>query len=183
MTGRRWLSWAGVAALVALALVVGTRQDPPSGAEERAEALAAGLRCPVCQGLSVADSDSETARSIRDDIGERIDAGQTDGEIRQAYVDRYGEWILLRPRGGGIGTLVWFLPAAATAAAAAGLVVGARRWRRYWRRTATDQDRRLVARALAGRRDGHDPGAVPAHPDGTVGGSPSPSVPSVGDGS
>jgi cytochrome c-type biogenesis protein CcmH/NrfF len=151
---RRWLSWAGVLALVAVALLVGTRPEGSSNPDGRAAAIAASLRCPVCQGLSVADSDSETARSIRSDIDRRIAGGQSDAEIRQAYVDRYGEWILLRPRGRGLGAVVWLLPVVAVAAAAAGLVVAGRRWRRRWRRSATDEDRRLVIRALAGHADG-----------------------------
>ncbi len=88
---RRLLAWAGVAAVIAAALAVGLRPSGESGSlEARADHIAAGLRCPVCQGLSVKDSDSPTARDIRADIRRRIDAGETADEIRQAYVERYG---------------------------------------------------------------------------------------------
>jgi cytochrome c-type biogenesis protein CcmH len=157
MSPWRWLSWAGVAALVVGALVVGTRPAGPSGADDRGTAIAEGLRCPVCQGLSVADSDSETARSIRADITRRVDDGQSDAAIRQAYVDRYGEWILLRPRGRGLGTLVWSVPIVAVAAAGAGIAVVGHRRRRQWRRHVTEQDRRLVARARDDHLDGDEP--------------------------
>jgi len=151
MTAGRWASWLGVALLVVIALALGLRPTGSATPEDRVTALAAGLRCPVCQGLSVADSDSETARQIRADIEDRVAAGQTDDDIRQAYVDRYGEWILLRPSGRGLGALVWFAPVAAVAAAGIALVVAGRRWRRGWGRAATDEDRELVHHVL---RDG-----------------------------
>jgi len=147
---RLWLSWAGVLAVVAAALVLGTRPEDGAGPRDPAAAVAEALRCPVCQGLSVADSDSETARSIRADIEQRIDDGQSDAAIRQAYVDRYGQWILLRPRGRGLGTVVWLAPIAAVSAAAAGIFVVGRRRRRRWWPTATEQERRLVGATLAG---------------------------------
>ena len=133
---------------MAVALLLGSRPDGSATPEERVERVAAGLRCPVCQGLSVADSDAETARQIRADIAGRITDGQSDAEIRQAYVDRYGQWVLLRPSGQGFGALVWFVPAIATAGAATALVMVGRRWRRGWSRTATESDVRLVREAL-----------------------------------
>lgn len=151
----RWLTWLGVAGLVGFGLVLGTRTDNRASSEDRTVSIAAELRCPVCQGLSVADSNSQTARDIRADISQRIADGHTDAEIRQAYVDRYGEWILLRPQARGFGTLVWGLPVAATAAAAAALAIAARRWRHHWRRPARERDRRLVEEALG----------VPEHSD------------------
>ncbi|MGH9243091.1 MAG: cytochrome c-type biogenesis protein [Acidimicrobiales bacterium] len=146
------LSWLGVAVLVAGALLIGAR--PPGGGsrpEARVERIAAELRCPVCQGLSVRDSDSSTARSIRGDVERRIADGQSDAEIRQAYVDRYGEWILLRPRGTGFGAVVWLLPVAAVAAGLLGLAVALRRWRSRLANRATADDRALVERALGQR--------------------------------
>ncbi|MGH8975855.1 MAG: cytochrome c-type biogenesis protein, partial [Acidimicrobiia bacterium] len=113
--------------------------------------LAAGLRCPVCQGLSVADSPSPTARAISTDIRRRVEAGESDGEIRQAYVDRYGEWVLLEPAGTGLGAVVWALPIAALVLAGAGLALAFRRWGRDAPGPPSDDDRDLVERALAGR--------------------------------
>ncbi len=157
MTLRRWLSWAGVATLVAVAVLTGMRPAGPSGDDDRAVAIAESLRCPVCQGLSVADSDSETARAIRSDIVRRIAEGQADGDIRQAYVERYGEWILLRPRGGGLGTVVWLVPVAAVLLAGTAIAVVGRRRRRLWRLLATEQDRNVVAAARRSRRSGDGP--------------------------
>lgn len=149
---RRLLAWAGVAALVAAALAIGLRPAGDSGSlTARADRIAAGLRCPVCQGLSVKDSDSPTARDIRDDIRRRIDDGETAGDIHEAYVDRYGEWILMRPGTSGFDAIVWAVPAAALAAGAVALAGVFWRWRRRnATRTPTNDDRRLVAAARAG---------------------------------
>ncbi|MGH2695768.1 MAG: cytochrome c-type biogenesis protein [Actinomycetota bacterium] len=148
---RRAAGWALVAAAVVFALVVAAGPTGPTTISERADRIAAGLRCPVCQGLSVKDSDSPTARDLRADIRRRLEAGQSGSAIRAAYVARYGEWILLRPQSDGLGALVWLAPPLAAAAGAATLVVAMHRWRRRGR-PASDEDRRLVeqARAAAG---------------------------------
>ena len=101
---RRLLPVLALAAVVVATLVLGSASgdgDPSPAARTRR--LAAGLRCPVCQGLSVADSPSPTARAISDDIRRRVDAGESDGAIRQAYVERYGEWVLYNRPGAGSG--------------------------------------------------------------------------------
>lgn len=153
---KRLLAWAGVAAVTAAALALGVRPAGNPTPAARAQRIAAGLRCPVCQGQSVRDSDSPTARDLRADIRRRVDDGQTSAAIRQAYVDRYGEWILLRPRGGGFGALVWVVPAAALAGGTVTLAGMFWRWRRAnaAARPPTDEDRRLVASA---RLDGRTP--------------------------
>lgn len=145
MTGRRVLPWALLAALVvgAIAVAASGGDDEPT-ARRRARDIAYELRCPDCEGQSVADSQTPTARAIRADIRSRIAAGESDETIRRAYVDRYGESILLKPEGGGIGLLVWGLPAAALIAGAGGLALALRRWRREPRLHATDADEALV---------------------------------------
>lgn len=148
---RRLANWAGIAAVVAAALALGLRPQGDPTPASRADAIAASLRCPVCQGLSVKDSDSQTARDIRADIARRLDAGETAAGIRRAYVDRYGQRILLRPATSGLQALVWAVPAAAIGAGAVGLAAGFWRWRRPNRgRAPTDDERGLVAAALAG---------------------------------
>ena len=149
---RRLLAWAGVAALIAAALAIGLRPAGDGGsAAARADRIADGLRCPVCQGLSVKDSDSPTARDIRDEIRRRVDDGASADEVRDAYVDRYGEWILLRPGTSGLNALVWAVPAAALAAGAVALAGAFWRWRRRdSTRAPSDEDRGLVAAAQAG---------------------------------
>ncbi|MFP5326833.1 MAG: cytochrome c-type biogenesis protein CcmH [Acidimicrobiia bacterium] len=155
---KRVATWAAIAAVTAAALVLGLQ--PAGGSrstQAQADRIASELRCPVCQGLSVRDSDSPTARAMREDIGRRLSGGETPEEIRRAYVDRYGEWILLRPSASGLGTLLWVVPAAALAAAA--VVLGWVFWgwrRRSGARAPSNDDRVLVAMALRDIRGNGD---------------------------
>jgi cytochrome c-type biogenesis protein CcmH len=145
---KRLSFWAVVASVVVFALVAAARPQGPTMDGDRVTAIASELRCPVCQGLSVADSDSPTARDIRNDIAKRVAVGQSGDEIRDAYVARFGEWVLLRPERDGLGGLVWLVPPVVAAAGAAGLTVGLWRWRKQRRYTASEADVELVARAL-----------------------------------
>lgn len=155
---RRIAAGALLAGLVAVAVVVAARPSPSSSTPAaRAERLASELRCPVCQSLSVADSASITSTDIRADIRRRIAAGETDAEIRQAYVDRYGDWILLRPRARGFTALLWALPAAAVVVAGAWLALTLRRWRNQAPLDASPEDRDLVAELRAARSAGTPP--------------------------
>jgi cytochrome c-type biogenesis protein CcmH len=65
--------------------------------EARARAISHDLRCLVCQNESIDDSDADLAHEIRVLVRERLKAGDTDDEVRQYLVDRYGEFVLLRP--------------------------------------------------------------------------------------
>jgi len=141
---RRLLPWAGLGLVVVVTLAAVLWPDGGRSDSARAHALAEELRCPECQGLSVADSSEPTSRAMRADIRDRIEAGQSDAEIRQAMVDRFGESILLRPEGGGLGLVVWGLPVAALALGGGGLVLALRRWRREPRLRATEADEKLV---------------------------------------
>jgi cytochrome c-type biogenesis protein CcmH len=78
--------------------------------EARVQALGKQLRCPMCQGLSIADSGSSAARAQMDKVRELVAAGQTDEQIRTYFVSRYGEWALLEPPAQGMNLLVWILP-------------------------------------------------------------------------
>jgi cytochrome c-type biogenesis protein CcmH len=96
----------GVLALVAIGVVLAFRQPGAATPAERSDALAAELRCPDCQGLSVADSQTVAAREIRRQIDELLAAGAADAEVRAHFTSRYGEWILLAPS----SPLVWLIP-------------------------------------------------------------------------
>lgn len=78
--------------------------------EDQAHLLAAELRCPVCQNLSVADSPSEMANQMRDLIREKLQQGESPDQIRGYFVSRYGEWILLAPKRQGFNWVAWLLP-------------------------------------------------------------------------
>lgn len=109
----------GVLALVAIAVVLTLAQAGSATEAERTDALATELRCPDCQGLSVADSQTAAAREIRRQIDELVAAGASDDEVRAHFTSRYGEWILLAPR----SPLVWAIPFAAVLAGVLALAV------------------------------------------------------------
>ena len=116
--------------LAAAGLLRAAASTGPTSDAERVEQIAATLRCPTCQGLSVADSPSKVANGMRDIIAEQLAAGRTPEEIQAWFVDRYGEWILLAPPPSGMGWAVWALPVAALAAGVTAAVAVARRSRR-----------------------------------------------------
>jgi cytochrome c-type biogenesis protein CcmH len=136
-----------VLVVAAGSLALAARSAPPTPTE-RAQQLDAELRCPVCQGLSVADSPSSTARAIATDVARRVAAGQSDAQIRRYYVARYGPGILLAPSGAP-GLVAQALPLLLAASAAAGIVLALRRGRRRRGRLADEQDEQLVARLRA----------------------------------
>lgn len=153
MTGRRALAPLGavlLAAVVVVSLMVASRSGPPS-IEQRAHRLDTQLRCPVCQGLSVADSPSSTSQAIATDVLHRVQAGQSDDQIRGYYVGRYGSWILLSPSGPG-APLVWLLPVAGVAAALVLLTAAFRRWTRRPVEALDVEDEALVAQLRVNRR-------------------------------
>jgi cytochrome c-type biogenesis protein CcmH len=76
--------------------------------EQRARDISAELRCLVCQNESIDDSDADLARDIRILVRERLTAGDSDDQVRQYLVDRYGEFVLLRPRIELHTLLLWF---------------------------------------------------------------------------
>src|SRR4051794_13669798 len=73
------------------------RQLPDATQENKAQALMAELRCLVCQGQSIADSDAELAGDMRDLVRRRIAAGEKPSAIRAWLVQRYGSWISYKP--------------------------------------------------------------------------------------
>jgi cytochrome c-type biogenesis protein CcmH len=85
-------------------------------ADERIDQITTELRCPVCQGLSVKDSTSETARQMRDLVAQRVREGKSDAEIEAEFRAAYGDWIFLSPPVASWSGLVWLVPIAALAA-------------------------------------------------------------------
>jgi len=148
---RRWGPWVAMALVLGAALFVGTvsQRDAPTNAD-RLTSIARTIKCPVCSGESVAESDAQISQEIRRDIGVRLEAGQTDDQIREAVREQFGDYILLTPSARGVTGLVWVLPVVLLVVAFAGLVVAFSRWRVRGEVHATDADRALVAEAQAG---------------------------------
>jgi cytochrome c-type biogenesis protein CcmH len=75
--------------------------------EDRARDLSKGLRCLVCQNESIDDSDAALARDLRLLVRERLVAGDSDEEVLDFVVERYGEFALLQPKFGGSNLVLW----------------------------------------------------------------------------
>ena len=86
------------------------RQLPDARQEARAQSLMAELRCVVCQGQSIADSDAEIAGDMRDLVRRRIAAGEKPADIRKWLVERYGAWISYRPGADPMSWPLWLAP-------------------------------------------------------------------------
>ncbi len=96
--------------------------------EERARALSKTLRCLVCRNQSIDDSDADLARDLRLLVRERLVAGDTDAQAMEFIVDRYGEFVLLKPTRSGANLVLWVAgPAMLVAALLGGFVYTRRR--------------------------------------------------------
>lgn len=86
------------------------RQLPDAKQEARAQALMDELRCLVCQGQSISDSDAELAGDMRDLVRRRIAAGESPKQIRSWLIERYGSWISYRPTTEAAAWPLWLAP-------------------------------------------------------------------------
>jgi cytochrome c-type biogenesis protein CcmH/NrfF len=125
--------WARVLlplAVVVVALVIGSGMfdAAPQSAAQRATAIEAGVRCPSCTDLSVAQSNATTAIAVRHQIESMVASGASTADIDQTLVSEYGQTILLVPPDAGGVPVIWIIPAVLGAAALAG--VGVVFWRR-----------------------------------------------------
>ena len=133
---RRWLGWAAIGWLLAacaLALALYGGGSTAATLDARTAALAQQLRCPVCQGESVADSPSGIAKSMRGVIRRRLEQGQSPDQIKSYLVSAYGRWILLSPPASGLGTLAWLGPPLLIAGGLGLLLALVTDWRRRGR--------------------------------------------------
>lgn len=101
-----------------------------SALEARTSEVAAGLRCAVCQGISIQESPSALAREMRDVVKEQLRAGRTPEEVRAYFVSKYGDWILLAPPARGMNLLIYVLPVVLVLGGFVGLAIVVRRWSR-----------------------------------------------------
>ncbi len=116
-----------LAALIAVAALVVLAAPATSSRAARVAHLESLVRCPSCEDLSVAQSNATSSIAVRREIERRVSAGASDSQILTSLESTYGATILLSPSTGGIGTLLWVVPAGAGALL---LIVGWRLWRR-----------------------------------------------------
>ena len=117
--------------------------------EERARRLSAGLRCMVCQNQSIDDSDAELARDLRVLVRERIAAGETDDEVIDYVVSRYGEFVLLRPTFSLRNAALWATPVILLAIGGSFIAINARRQRRRPAGALSPEEEAELARLIA----------------------------------
>jgi len=132
-----------IAATPAFAVLPDERLADPA-LEARARALSAELRCMVCQNQSIDDSDAELAHDLRVLVRSRIAAGDTDSEVIDYVVSRYGEFVLLKPRFSVRNALLWSAPVLILAAGAAGALVALRRRRIATVPLSADEEAKLA---------------------------------------
>lgn len=136
MTGRFWRRWADCPPyILALFLMVSPAwavqpdemlADP--ALETRAREISRDIRCPVCQGETIDDSNAPISRDLRLIIRERLVAGDTDAEVVDYIVARYGEGVLFNPPAEGVNLVLWLAgPALLLAGIAVALTANRRR--------------------------------------------------------
>ncbi len=110
--------------LLVLVMTLGSADDASRGASPELTDMAAPryaedprayevgllLRCPVCQGMPIADSPADMAQSMMARIREMSAEGHSKDEIIAYFTERYGDWVLLEPRKEGLNWLVWVMP-------------------------------------------------------------------------
>jgi cytochrome c-type biogenesis protein CcmH len=140
---------AAIAVVALAALIASGGAEGNQTLDERVHEIGAGLRCPVCLNLSVADSPSNLAGEMRTEIETQLRAGRSPEQIRAFFIDRYGEWILLSPPRRGWNLLPWAVPIL-------GLVTGVALWVAFVRRRtprtageATETEHRRIEHELA----------------------------------
>ena len=101
--------------------------------QERYENINRELRCLVCQNQTIADSNATLAQDLRREVRDMIAAGQTDAQIREFMIERYGDFVLYRPRMTAGNLLLWGAPVLL-------LVIGAIVLVRVVRRRAQETD-------------------------------------------
>jgi len=117
---------------------------PDPALETRARALSKELRCMVCQNQSIDDSDAPLARDLRLLVRERLRAGETDQQVLDFLIARYGEFVLLRPRFAPHTALLWLTPLGVLVIGALGIAMSARRQRSSEGNLTADEEGRLA---------------------------------------
>ena len=121
---------AAIVAAATLGLVAVRGHQQPASRAQQVQQIAAGLHCPICKDLSVADSPAPLAQQMRQQIDEQLTAGRSPDQIRSGFVAAYGNSVLMSPPRHGIGHAAYYLPLAVVLSGALVVLLLLRRWRR-----------------------------------------------------
>lgn len=136
----------------AFAVQPGEKLDDPA-LEARARTISKELRCLVCQNQSIDDSDADLAADLRRLVRDRLTAGDSDTEVIDYIVARYGEFVLLRPPFEPATLLLWLSPFAVIVLGGAGLLLVLRRRRGEMTPQALDLEEKSRIAALLREAD------------------------------
>lgn len=119
--------------------------------EARARGLSQELRCMVCQNQSIDDSDAPLAHDLRVLVRERLMKGDSDSQVLDFVVSRYGEFVLLKPRFAWHNALLWAVPPGVLMIGAVALFLSARRRRTVATQSALDDEEQRKLAAMLDR--------------------------------
>jgi len=156
---------AALAAAVATLIIVAVGGHRPASLAQQVQQIAAGLHCPICKDLPVADSPAPLAQQMRQEIVQKLRAGESADQIRAGFVAAYGDSVLMSPPRQGVAGTVYYLPLLVLAA---GLITAFTLLRRWLRARPHDppgagspqlsqRQRHAVARAISRLRE-EEPG-------------------------
>jgi cytochrome c-type biogenesis protein CcmH len=156
-SGPELLVLIALAVAVATLVIVTVRGHPPGGRAQQVQQIAAGLHCPICKDLSVADSPAPLAQQMRQEIAQKLSAGESANQIRAGFVTAYGDSVLMSPPRQGWAGAAYYLPLLVLAVGLIAAVTLLRRWRRASPSDPSDADspqlsesqRRALAKAVA----------------------------------
>jgi cytochrome c-type biogenesis protein CcmH len=110
LPGRATSTWIAAILFVLLLATSGCIREEDITLEQRAHQLAAQLMCPVCDGQTIDGSSAQISQDMRQKVRELLDRGDTNAEIKDYFVLRYGPEILAAPDGSGFNLLAWIVP-------------------------------------------------------------------------
>ena len=131
----------------ALALTPDEQLKDPA-LEQRARAISAQLRCLVCQNQSIDDSEAPLAKDLRTLVREQLTAGKSDEQVMDYIVERYGQFVLLKPQFERETILLWGTPFAVLILAAAALLMRRKRAQMAPETPLTEAEKQALQRAL-----------------------------------
>lgn len=161
---RKWGPWAILVAVAVAVLSIGLHPSGHPSLEARTQSIASQVRCPVCNGETVAQSQAAPAVEILSEIRKDLRAGESENQILAGLVRSYGPGILEKPQSSGFDLLIWVLPVIVAISGGGGLFLVLRRWQRRAAAGLPDTD------DVEAVEDPSDVGGVPAAAAAQAGG-------------